>query len=56
MSIFIQSYVNINLHLSTTGTRGTELPKIRKTRGNKKEIKNFIENKYVKQKVKKRGG
>jgi hypothetical protein len=28
----------------------------RKTRGNKKEIKNFIENKYVKQKVKNRGG
>ena len=26
MSIFIHSYVNINLHLSTTGTRGTELP------------------------------
>ena len=26
MSLFIQSYVNINLHLSTTGTRGTELP------------------------------
>jgi hypothetical protein len=40
-------YVNINLHLST---------KIRKPRGNKKEIKNFIENKYVKQKAKKRGG
>ena len=61
VSIFIQSYVNIKLHVSTLYRYKIlykywhEQVQIRKKTWNNKEIKNFIENKFVNRKLEKKG-